>query len=82
MHIQARGYFQVSDDISDITSADFLTGLRKTTELLTCIFTVGPERGAADTVRDFRGWAIKFNTAEGNNDWVFNNHVRLQIWVE
>jgi catalase len=69
----ARGYFEVTHDISDITDADFLTGIGKKTELLTRISTVGPERGSADTIRDFHGWAIKFKTAEGNNDWVFNN---------
>jgi catalase len=69
----ARGYFEVTHDISDITDADFLTGIGKKTELLTRISTVGPERGSADTIRDFHGWAIKFKTVEGNNDWVFNN---------
>ncbi|EXJ78634.1 catalase [Capronia coronata CBS 617.96] len=70
----ARGYFQVTHDISDITDADFLNGIGKKTEVLTRISTVGPESGSADTVRDIRGWAIKFKTNEGNNDWVFNNH--------
>ena len=73
----AKGYFEVTHDISDITDADFLCGIGKKTEVITRISTVGPERGSADTVRDFRGWAIKFKTAEGNNDWVFNNQVRF-----
>ena len=71
----AKGYFEVTEDISDITDADFLTGIGKRTDLITRISTVGPGSGSADTVRDFRGWAIKLKTAEGNNDWVFNNHV-------
>lgn len=71
--VGARGYFEVTHDISDITDADFLNGIGKRTELLTRISTVGPESGSADTIRDFHGWAIKFKTAEGNNDWVFNN---------
>jgi len=37
--------------------------------------TVGPEKGSADTQRDPRGFAMKFYTEEGNNDWVFNNTV-------
>lgn len=41
------------------------------------ILQVGPERGSADTVRDFRGFAIKLKTKEGNNDWVFNNQVSM-----
>lgn len=69
----ARGYFEVTDDISDITDADFLTGIGKRTDVLARIATTGPEKGSADTVRDFRGFAIKFKTAEGNHDWVFNN---------
>ncbi|KAG8529100.1 uncharacterized protein KY384_005735 [Bacidia gigantensis] len=69
----AKGYLEVTDDISDITDAEFLTGIGKKTELITRISTVGPARGSADTVRDVRGWAIKFKTREGNNDWVFNN---------
>ena len=73
----ARGYYEVTDDISDLTDADFLNGIGKKTEVLTRISTVGPERGSADTVRDFRGFAIKFKTAQGNNDWVFNNQVSI-----
>ncbi|KAI1373211.1 catalase [Hypoxylon crocopeplum] len=70
----ARGYFEVTDDISDLTDADFLTGIGKKTEVLARISTVGPERGSADTVRDFRGFAMKFKTSQGNHDFVFNNH--------
>lgn len=69
----ARGYYEVTDDVSDITDADFLTGIGKKTEVLMRIPTTGPEKGSADTVRDFRGFAIKFKTEEGNQDWVFNN---------
>ncbi|KAE8444153.1 hypothetical protein EG329_000841 [Mollisiaceae sp. DMI_Dod_QoI] len=69
----ARGFFEVTDDISDLTDAAFLNGIGKRSEVLCRISTVGPERGSADTVRDFRGFAIKFKTMEGNNDWVFNN---------
>lgn len=71
----ARGYFEVIDDISDITDADFLTGIGNQCECLVRIATTGPEKGSADTVRDFRGFAMKFKTAEGNQDWVFNNQV-------
>ncbi len=69
----AGGYFEVTHDISDITDADFLNDIGKQTELISRISTVGPERGSSDTVRDFHGWAFKFKTKEGNNDWVFNN---------
>ncbi|KAL1963316.1 hypothetical protein VTN77DRAFT_8437 [Rasamsonia byssochlamydoides] len=69
----AFGEFEVTHDISDITSADFLNGVGKKTRVLVRISTVGPERGSADAVRDVRGFAIKFYTKEGNNDWVFND---------
>lgn len=69
----ARGFYEVTDDVSDITDADFLNGIGKKTEVLMRIPTTGPEKGSADTVRDFRGFAIKFKTNEGNQDWVFNN---------
>ncbi|KAK6954063.1 hypothetical protein Daesc_004025 [Daldinia eschscholtzii] len=65
----ARGYFEVTEDISDLTDADFLTGIGKKTEVLARISTVAPERGSADTVRDFRGFAMKFKTAQGNQDF-------------
>ncbi|OAP61018.1 hypothetical protein AYL99_06022 [Fonsecaea erecta] len=55
----ARGYFEVTDDVSDVTDADFLNGIGKKTEVMMRISTVGPARGSADTVRDFRGFAIK-----------------------
>jgi catalase len=73
----ACGYYEVTDDISDLTDAEFLNGIGNKTEVLTRISTVGPERGSADTVRDFRGFAIKFKTKQGNADWVFNNQVSI-----
>ena len=71
----AKGYYEVTDDVSDLTDADFLNGMGKKCEVLMRIPTTGPEKGSADTVRDFRGFAVKFKTNEGNNDWVFNNQV-------
>jgi catalase len=66
----AHGYFEVTDDVSDICKADFLQGIGKKTPLFTRFSTVGGERGTADTVRDNRGWATKIYTQEGNLDWV------------
>lgn len=61
------------EDISDLTDADFLTGVGKKTKLLTRISTVGGEKGSSDTVRDVRGWSTKFYTEEGIQDFVFND---------
>ena len=38
-----------------------------------CSFYVGGESGSADTVRDPRGFAMKFYTEDGNWDLVGNN---------
>jgi catalase len=71
----ARGFFEVTHDISDITSAAFLSKVGSKTPTLVRISTVGPEKGSSDTIRDMRGWGIKLFTTEGNQDWVFNNIV-------
>ncbi|GAV52719.1 hypothetical protein ZYGR_0AG07100 [Zygosaccharomyces rouxii] len=66
----AHGYLEVTDDVSDIVSADFLNGIAKKTPLFLRFSTVGGERGTADSARDPRGFAIKFYTQEGVIDWV------------
>lgn len=43
------------------------------TEVFTRFSLVAPERGAADLLRDVRGFALKFYTPEGNWDLVANN---------
>jgi catalase len=69
----AFGEFEVLEDISHLTDANFLTGVGKKTKILTRISTVGGEKGSSDTVRDVRGWATKFYTEEGIQDFVFND---------
>lgn len=70
----AYGEFELTHDISDLTTIDMLTGgVGKKTPLLTRFSTVGGEKGSADTARDPRGFATKLYTQEGNWDWVFNN---------
>ena len=69
----AFGHFEVLDDVSDLTDAKFLSGVGKTTPIMTRISTVAGEKGSPDTVRDVRGWSIKFYTEEGNHDFVFND---------
>ncbi len=68
----AFGTFEVTDDISQFTKAAvFAPGT--TTETLLRFSTVAGEQGSADTVRDPRGFALKFYTGEGNYDLVGNN---------
>ncbi|KAJ3466284.1 hypothetical protein MRS44_006942 [Fusarium solani] len=69
----AFGEFEVLEDVSDLTDANFLTGIGKKTKILTRLSTVGGEKGSSDTVRDVRGWATKFYTEEGIQDFVFND---------
>jgi catalase len=67
----AHGYFEVTDKISDVTSADFLQRVGEKTPLFVRFSTVAGERGSAETVRDTRGFAFKMRTKEGILDWMF-----------
>ena len=69
----AYGYFEVTDDITDICGSAFLDTVGKKTKTFVRFSTVGGEAGSADAARDPRGFAIKFYTEEGNLDWVYNN---------
>lgn len=69
----AHGFFEVTADVSQWTKAAFLTGKGKRTPVFLRFSTVAGELGSADTVRDPRGFAIKFYTEEGNYDLVGNN---------
>ncbi|KAF5353878.1 hypothetical protein D9756_007309 [Leucocoprinus leucothites] len=69
----AHGYFEVTHDLSDITSIHLFQGTGKKVRVTARFSTVGGESGSADTARDPRGFALKLRTEEGNWDWVFNN---------
>ena len=69
----AHGYFQVYEPLNDYTSASFLQDPDKKTPVFVRFSTVAGFRGSADTVRDVRGFAVKFYTEEGNYDLVGNN---------
>ena len=56
----AYGYFEVTNDLSKYTRANFLSEVGKKTEVFVRFSTVGGERGSADTARDPRGFAVKF----------------------
>lgn len=68
----AFGEFEVLQDVSAYTRADFLQPGRKT-RMLARFSTVAGELGSPDTWRDVRGFALKFYTDEGNFDMVGNN---------
>jgi catalase len=69
----AHGYFESYQDLSAITRAAPFAAAGKRTPVFTRFSTVAGERGSADTVRDVRGFAVKFYTDEGNWDLVGNN---------
>ncbi|CAM6088976.1 unnamed protein product [Calypogeia fissa] len=69
----AKGYFEVTHDISHLTCADFLRAPSVRTPLIVRFSTVIHERGSPETLRDPRGFAVKFYTREGNFDMVGNN---------
>lgn len=69
----AFGYFEVTADLTRWTKARFLNAPGKRTEVFLRVSTVAGEKGSADTVRDPRGFALKFYTEDGNYDLVGNN---------
>lgn len=69
----AYGTFTVTEDITKYTKARIFSEVGKKTEVLGRFSTVAGEKGSADTVRDVRGFALKFYTEEGNWDLVGNN---------
>lgn len=68
----AYGTFTVTHDLSDRTCASVLQ-VGATTALFVRFSVVGGERGSADSVRDPRGFAVKFYTPDGIWDLVGNN---------
>ena len=69
----AHGYFQVYESLSHLTRAHFLSDPKLVTPVFVRFSTVAGFRGSPDTVRDVRGFAVKFYTQEGNYDLVGNN---------
>lgn len=69
----AYGTLTITNDITKYTKARVFSEVGKKTDLFLRFSTVAGERGAADTERDVRGFAIKFYTDEGNWDLVGNN---------
>ena len=69
----AYGVFEVTHDVTRWTKARFLATVGARTETFLRFSTVALESGSPDTVRDPRGFALKFYTADGNYDLVGNN---------
>jgi catalase len=69
----AHGYFQLYRPLATYTRAAFLQDPEQRTPVFVRFSTVAGSRGSADSVRDVRGFAVKFYTPEGNYDLVGNN---------
>lgn len=76
--VHARGYgaygtFRVYESQAALTKAHFLQDPSIETPVFLRFSEVAGSKGAAETVRDVRGFAVKFYTEEGNFDLVGNN---------
>jgi catalase len=69
----AHGFFELTEDVTQWTSASFLSRVGKLTPVFARFSTVAGELGSPDTARDPRGFALKLYTGEGNYDLVGNN---------
>lgn len=69
----AFGSFKMHKSLEEYTNAGVLTDTSRTTPVFLRFSTVLGSRGSADTVRDVRGFAVKFYTEEGNWDIVGND---------
>lgn len=69
----AYGTFTVTNDLSQYTDAQFLSGIGQRTKVFVRFSTVGGGQDSSDYARDPRGFAVKFYTEAGNFDIVGNN---------
>ncbi len=69
----AHGYFEMTDSLADICSADILQRTGERTPAFVRFSTVAGNKGSADVARDVRGFAVKIYTKQGNWDIVGNN---------
>ncbi len=69
----AHGYFECTESLSNITSADLFQKKGQRTDVFVRFSTVAGGAGSVDTPRDVRGFAVKFYTRDGNWDLVGNN---------
>ncbi|KAF6201624.1 hypothetical protein GE061_004017 [Apolygus lucorum] len=66
----AFGYFTSTNDFSNYTQATIFTTVGKRTPLAARMCRFSGQTGSPDTVRDLRGFSLKFYTDQGNWDLV------------
>lgn len=69
----AFGFFVPYQSMASLTKAKFLQDPEKKTPVFVRFSIAGSSLGSADTVRDIRGFAVKFYTEEGNYDLIGNH---------
>ncbi len=69
----AHGYFELTESVADLTTADIFQHVGRKTPLFARFSTVAGNKGSTDMARDVRGFAVKFYTQQGNWDLVGNN---------
>ncbi|NMO14390.1 catalase [Pyxidicoccus fallax] len=69
----AHGVFESYGDFANLTRASVFSAKGKKTPMFVRFSTVIPQAGSPETVRDPRGFALKFYTDEGNWDLVGND---------
>lgn len=69
----AHGEFELYQSMSGVTMADFLQDPAKKTPIFVRFSQVIGSKGCNETVRDVRGFSIKFYTDDGNFDLVAIN---------
>ena len=69
----ARGFFELTESLSEYTRADVLGTVGQKTEAFVRFSTVAGRAGSRDLARDVRGFAVKMYTTQGNWDIVGNN---------
>lgn len=70
----AHGDFQAYQSTAKYTKAKLLQDPEKKTPIFVRFSTVVGSKGPADTLRDPRGFAVKFYTEDGNDDTVCPGH--------
>ncbi|WP_306817988.1 catalase [Archangium lipolyticum] len=71
--VGAYGFFESYGDFSQLTRASIFSAKGKKTPMFVRFSTVIPSQGSPETVRDPRGFALKFYTDQGNWDLVGNS---------
>ncbi|MBS1038208.1 catalase [Gluconobacter cerinus] len=69
----AHGFFELTDSLSDYTTAKVLGKTGTRVPAFVRFSTVAGGKGSFDLARDVRGFAVKLYTEEGNWDLVGNN---------